>query len=135
MKVILFLLYVMVIGCDILNFFDFRSLMVSFLLTKRNLKGAKKIHRSQSAFDRLTFNYVKNYAIYTKEYNFLHRIYLVFLCTLPIQYAVLITVNLLSSKAAIIVLLVLVILKFLLAMFLRFQQNSDRVFKFDKRYK
>lgn len=135
MKVILCLLYVMVIGCDILNFFDFRSLMLSFLLSKRNLKGAKKIHRSQSAFDRLTFNYVKNYAIYTKEYNFLHRIYLVFLCTLPIQYAVLITVNLLSSKAAIIVLSVLIILKFLLAMFLRFLQNSDRIFKFDKRYK
>ena len=135
MKVILFLLYVMVIGCDILNFFDFRGLMLSFLLSKRNLKGAKKIHRSQSPFDRLTFNYVKNYAIYMKEYNFLHRIYLVFLCTLPIQYAVLITVNLLSNKAAVIVLLVLVILKFLLAMFLRFQQNSDRIFKFDKRYK
>ena len=108
MKVILFLLYVMVIGCDILNFFDFRSLMLSFLLSKRNLKGAKKIHRSQSAFDRLTFNYVKNHAIYTKEYNFLHSIYLVFLCTLPIQYAALIIVDLLSNKAAIIVLLVLV---------------------------
>ena len=135
MKVILFLLYVMVIGCDILIFFDFRSLMLSFLLSKRNLKGAKKIHRSQSAFDRLTFNYVNNHPIHTKEYSLFHGVYLVFLCMLPIQYAVLITVNLLSSKAAIIVLSVLIILKFLLAIFLRFLQNSDRIFKFDKRYK
>lgn len=135
MNVILGLLYFLTIVCDIVIFVDLRGLMLSFLLSKRNLKGAKKIHRSQSAFDRLTFNYVKNHTIHTKEYSLFHGVYLVFLCTLPIQYAVLITVNLLSSKAAIIVLSVLIILKFLLAIFLRFLQNSDRIFKFDKRYK
>jgi hypothetical protein len=43
------------------------------LLTKRNHKGAKKIHLAQTKRDRITLAYIKDHAIYEKQFK---KIYL-----------------------------------------------------------
>ncbi len=135
MKEIIPALYVLLILLDIIIFCDFRGLIFSFLLSKRNRKSAKKIHSSKSFFDRFTFNYVEEHAIYLKEYKFFHNFYLIFLITLLIQYAVLVIINVFSIKAVTILLVLFGLIKLVLGIYLRLQQNSYRIYRFDKRYK
>ena len=135
MKEIITVLYVLLVLSDITIFTDFRGLIFSFLLSKRNIKSAKKIHSSKSFFDRFTFNYVEEHAIYLKEYKFFHNFYLAFLITLLIQYAVLVITNVFSIKAVTILLVLFGLIKLVLGIYLRLQQNSYRIYRFDKRYK
>ena len=48
---------------DWVTFDKTRDLLFSFLLSKRNRKKAKEIHRAQSKKDRFTMSYIKEYAI------------------------------------------------------------------------
>ena len=134
MKKIITVLYVLLVLSDITIFTDFRGLIFSFLLSKRNIKSAKKIHSSKSFFDRFTLNYVKEHAIYPKAYKFFHNFYLAFLITFPIQYTALITTHIFSIKAVTILLVSFVIIKLVIGAYLRLQVNPGRIYKFDKRY-
>ena len=135
MNEIIPVLYILLVLLDIIIFVDFRGLIFSFLLSKRNRKSAKKIHSSKSFFDRFTFNYVEEHTIYLKEYKFFHNFYLVFLLTLPIQYAILVLTNVFSIKAVTSLLVLFGLIKLVLGIYLRLQQNSYRIYRFDKRYK
>ena len=135
MNEIIPVLYILLVLLDIIIFVDFRGLLFSFLLSKRNRKSAKKIHSSKSFFDRFTFNYVKEHAIYPKAYKFFHNFYLAFLITFPVQYTALITTHIFSIKAVTILLVSFVIIKLVIGAYLRLQMNSNRIYKFDKRYK
>ena len=88
MNEIILVLYILLVLLDIIIFVDFRGLLFSFLLSKRNRKSAKKIHSSKSFFDRFTFDYINEHTVYPKEYKFFYNLYLVFLITLPIQYQI-----------------------------------------------
>jgi hypothetical protein len=79
------LFYFILLLLDIILFTTFRDLMFSFLLSKRNKKGAKKIHQSQDPSNRFTFNYVKDHAIYKKEFNFFHKFYIANLFFTPVH--------------------------------------------------
>lgn len=140
MTEIILILYLLLIIVDVLLYETFRDLMFSFLLTKRNRKGALKIHNAQSAFDRFTFNYVKDHALQQKEFRFFHGFYIFNLYLMPIQYALLLIIPLvvliteLPLNIIIISVLVFLVIKFCFSIFLFFQHNSSRVFRFDKHY-
>ena len=135
MNEIILVLYILLVLLDIIIFVDFRGLLFSFLLSKRNRKSAKKIHSSKSFFDRFTFDYINEHTVYPKEYKFFYNLYLVFLITLPIQYAILVITNVFSIKAVTILLVLFGLIKLVLGIYLRLQQNSYRIYRFDKRYK
>ena len=116
-------------------FITFRDLMFSFLLSKRNKKGAKKIHQSQDRSNRFTFNYVAEHAIYKNEFNFFHKFYIANLYFTPVQYLLVIILNFISLKTTFIFQIIFCITKLICNFILWSQQNSSRVFKFDKRYK
>ncbi len=134
MKEIILIFYILLGLSDIMLFVDFRGLIFSFLLSKRNKKGAKEIHSSQSLFDRFTFNYIKEHTIYPKEYMFFHRFYFVFLIVLPIQYTALVITNIFSMKAVTVMLVLFILIKFACFIYLCLQRNSKRIYRFDKRY-
>ena len=67
---VLILSYISLIGLDLINLIDLRKLVYSFLLSKRNLRGADKIHKMQSKKDRLSLSYIKEYTIYPKSFRF-----------------------------------------------------------------
>ena len=128
-------LYFLVLLADLILFFTFRDLMFSFLLSKRNMKSAKKIHKSQTFLNRLTFNYVEKQAIYKKEYRFFHAFYIANLWFAPVQYILLATINFISLKATFILQIIIFAIKMIFNFILRSQQNGSRIFKFDKHYK
>ena len=61
---------VIIVLLDITICSHLRILVYSFLLSKRNIKGAKKIHKQQTRKDRFTLEYIKEHAIYQKEFRF-----------------------------------------------------------------
>ena len=127
--------YFLLLLSDVVLFTDFRKLMFSFLLSKRNEKGAKKIHQSQNRFNRFTFNYVKEHAVYKKEFHFFHKFYIANLYFTPVQYLAVIIFNFISLKITFILQIIFCVIKLICHFILRTQQNSNRIFRFDKRYK
>ena len=130
---ILFYLTLLLLDTDL--FITFRDLMFSFLLSKRNQKGAKKIHQSQDRSNRFTFDYVREHAVYKKEFHFFHNFYMAYLYFTPFQYLLMIILNFISLKATFIFQIIFCITKLICNFILWSQQNSNRIFKFDKRYK
>ena len=135
MTKLLIILYLMLLLLDIILFITFRDLMFSFLLSKRNKKGARKIHQSQDRLNRFTFNYVRERAVYKKEFHFFHKFYIANLYFTPFQYLLVIILNFISLKTTFIFQIIFCIIKTICNFILRSQQNSSRIFKFDKRYK
>ena len=126
--------YFLLLLSDVVLFTDFRKLMFSFLLSKRNEKGAKKIHQAQSRSDRFTFRYVKDYTPYQKEFRFFHGFYMVNLYFTPFQYLAVIVFNFISLKITFILQIIFFVIKLICNFILRSQQNANRIFRFDKRY-
>ena len=134
MTELILVFYFLLLLSDIVLFTDFRKLMFSFLLSKRNEKGAQKIHQSQNRSNRFTYNYVKDYTPYKKECRFFHGFYMVNLYFTPFQYLLVIVFNLLSLKITFVLQIIFCIIKLICNFILRTQQNSNRIFRFDKRY-
>ena len=131
---LIIILYLAVIGTDAINLSDLRSLVYSFLLSKRNLKGAKKIHLTQTKKDRFTLSYIKNHAIYPKEFNFFYKLRIAYISSLIPQYAAIIILNVFSAFGAAGFLLILFIVKLIFALVVIRSQFSGRISRFDKRY-
>ena len=128
---ILLLLLLFLLDCGNLVFL--RSLVYSFLLSKRNIKGAKKIHNEQSLKNRLFLSYIVEYAIYKKEFVFYHKCWVFNLISLVPQYSLLFVVLMISSFVSLLFTVVLVLLKLILFFFVM-SNFSNRISKFDKRY-
>ncbi len=119
---------------DFINLVDFRKLLYSFLLSKRNKRGAKKIHRKQTLKDRLTLSYINVYTDYNKEFKFFQKCYTVYSCSIIPQYLILIIANLLSLSYTFMLGGFFFITKVIIAIVLRSQFSSNRISKFDKRF-
>ena len=124
------------IALDLIFLSFLRRLVYSFLMSKRNIKGAKKIHLAQSRKARFTLSYIRNHTKYPKEFDFWHRFYIITLWIVIFQYAAIITLNvLLTSNVYYIVIVVLCAIKFIGVTLLRLQFDSGGyVSQFDKRY-
>lgn len=73
---------------EVFSFQQLTTIVYSFLLSKRNEKGAKKIHNQQTKKDRITLSYVKNYTIYPKQcYRFYKLILFYMAFLIPIKKA------------------------------------------------
>ena len=132
---LLIVLYVITGLADILNLIELRKLVYSFLLTKRNLKGAKKIHAAQTSKERFTLSYIRNYTVFTNKFSFCQKILMVYYYALIPVYALLITVNVFSLTAVLIMHIVFLTIKLTLAMYVASHFSSNRVSIFDKRFK
>ena len=131
--VVLYLnLFLMIIDCILIV--DLRKLVYSFLLSKRNIAGAKKIHKAQTKIKRILLSYIKEYAIYPKHFNFFYRMWVLVLISLIPQYIIGFTVYLVSYYASIILYGVFIMVKIILSVIVYINFNSDRVSRFDKRY-
>ena len=126
------LLYVLNIAIDCIILSELRELVYSFLLSKRNIKGAKKIHSLQSRRDRFTLSYIKNYAIFPKEFRFFQKCWIAEVASIIPQYIALVVVNFISSSTTVVVLFVLFVTKIALQIAL-YTQFSNKISKYDKR--
>ena len=86
-KIILQILYIMGLDCAILS--DLKEIVYGFLLSKRNTKGAKKIHMQQCKKDRFTLLYIKEYTEYPKQFRRFYKIRLLYITLLIPQYIIL----------------------------------------------
>ena len=120
--------------CDFVYITRLRELVYSFLLTKRNLKGAKKIHKAQTKKDRFTLSYIRNYAVYPKHFNFYYKFRAIYFFSLIPQYVLMIILICFFDLAAIICGLSLMILKFVLMSIIIVKNFSGQISKFDRRY-
>ena len=125
-------LYVVLLLSDFILILDLRKLVYSFLLSKRNIKGARKIHLLQSKISKITLAYIKDYAIYPREFRFFWRIWMIVLVTVIPQYVIAIICNIFSLRLAVILLIVFFIIKIALNILVAFQFKG-RISRFDKR--
>ena len=120
---------------DINLMIDLRGILFSFLLAKRNRKSANSMHKAQSFGDKLTFKYVGKHTAYVKDFKFYYRVHFLFLIIFPIMYILSAVFSVISLKIGTILLGAFSAIKLCLSIYLKFQQNSNRVFKYDKKYK
>ena len=121
---------------DSLLLIDLRKLVYSFLLSKRNIKSAKKIHNQQAFWHKVTLDYIREYAIYPKEFRFCQKALVIYMISILPQYvSFVIMLAILPKNTLIITMFVICIIKFVLLAFLYAQFNESRVSRFDRRYK
>lgn len=128
------LFYFMIVVIDIINLIDLRKLTYSFLLSKRNLKAAKKIHSAQTRTNKITLSYIRNYTAYPKEFNVFQKLWIVYILIIVPQYVSIVIVNFFSILLAKILLIIVGIVKFVFAIVIAAQFSSKRISRFDKRY-
>ena len=104
----------LVVICDWIHIERLHTLVYSFLLTKHNPHGAKKIHDQQSKKDRITLVYIEEYAVYKKQFRFFQRLRIFYFAILIPQYIVIIIFNFLSVNNTIFLCWILGFLKFVL---------------------
>jgi len=127
---------VMIVLLDIEICSDLRILVYSFLLSKRNIKGAKKIHKQQTRKDRFTLEYIKEHAIYQKEFRFFQKFRMIYLYSLLPIYAILVILYFVSKKVFLIGIGVFIIIKICIAFYVRTHSGSSPYITiYDKRYK
>lgn len=126
---------IVILLTDYLLIVFLRRLVYSFLLSKHNIKGAKKIHCSQSYKNKLTLNYIKAYVIYPKQFDFWHKVYLFFLVSTPLTYIVIALVGIFDIATSVNLIIIFYVIKTICFFIVRAQFNSGRISKFDKRYK
>ena len=126
-------IYFAVFLMDIINVISLRDLVYSFLLSKRNLKGAKKIHNAQTKMMRFTLKYIENYTIYPKEFRFFQKSWIIYLASILPQWAFAILIHLLNFFNPLIFVAVISSIKIVCAVIIRSQFKS-RISRFDKRY-
>lgn len=131
----LLVFYIIAIGIDICLMIDLRGILFSFMLSKRNRKSACTIHKSQNFKSRFSFSYVQNLTSFTKPFKIYYIIHLINWIFIPIQYLSTAIIAIFSFKISIILLSVFSAIKLILCIWLFFQRDSRKVFKYDKKYR
>ena len=134
-QMLLVLSVVMLVGLDALLCNDLKKLVYSFLLSKRNIKGAKKIHDQQTKKDRFTLKYIEQHAIYPKEFRFFQSFRMIYLYSLLPVYAILGTLFLISQNVFLISIGVIIAIKLCIAVYISFHFWTQSITVYDKRYK
>ena len=117
------------------NTTSLRRLVYSFLLSKRNVKGAQKIHNSQPRKDKLTLSYIGKYAIYKREFTFYHRLWIINLVSMLPQYLLIVIILIISPSVALCLIGGFVFVKIIMMFIIRSQfPRTPQISKFDKRY-
>ena len=119
---------------DITNLVSLWNLLYSFLLSNKNLKSAKKIHRSQPLLQRITLSYVKTNTLYPNYFRKYYRFYLFYLFWIVPQYILVAIISALSKSIFFSTLLFLLFVKFIFCWIIR-SNYSTGISRFDKRYK
>ena len=134
-QMLMVLSVVMIVMLDVLLCNDLKNLVYSFLLSKRNIKGAKKIHDQQTKKDRFTLKYIEQYAIYPKEFRFFQSFRMIYLYSLLPVYAILGTLFLISQNVFLISIGVIIAIKLCIFAYIHFYFRPYPISVYDKRYK
>ena len=126
---------ILIMLTDYLLIVFLRRLVYSFLLSKRNIKGAKKIHCSQSYKNKLTLNYIKAYVIYPKQFDFWHKVYLFFLVSTPLLYIVIALVGIFDIATSVNLIIVFYVIKTICFFIVRSRFVTQDITIYDKRCK
>ena len=132
---LLWLSYILLLLSDWLLISYLKSLVYSFLLSKRNKKGAAKIHKAQNAKSKFTLAYIEKHTIYPEQFQFWFRFRLITIFSIIPQYAIVIMVNIISSTFVLYLIGFLLIIKSIALYVVRSQFDSERIGRFDKSYR
>ena len=125
--------YFVLLMLDVLNIKALKRLLLDFLIGTRNRKSAMRIHLSQPPEQRKTMAYIKPLLKdNAKAFVAFHRLYLVVRYTIIPQYAILIILNILWFKESVYPLGVCILVKIVLATFLRLQVDGVMRSKYRK---
>lgn len=129
-------IFVELVLFDILLTVRIRSLVYSFLLSKRNLKGAKKIHKNQSFISKITLSYIKDHAIYPKDFSLWHTVWMIHIISILPQYLSLLLIHVFFADYLIASLAVIGIIKLVLMFVVRaqFSFSMPSISIYDRRY-
>lgn len=128
-----FLALIVILITDYFLIVFLRRLVYSFLLSKHNIKGAKKIHCAQSHKNKLTLNYIKVHAIYPKQFDFWHKVYLFFLVSTPLPYIVIVLVGIFNIAASVNLIIVFDVIKTICLFIVRSRFVTQYITIYDKR--
>ena len=129
--------FIVTVLSDISLTTQIRRLVYSFLLTKRNLKGAKKIHEKQSFVSKITLSYIKDHAIYPKDFCLWHTVWMIHIISILPQYLGLLLINVFFDDclaAASLVVIGIFKFVFMIVVSSQFPSSAD-ISRYDRRCK
>ena len=111
-----------------------RSLLLDFLIGRRNLKSAKRIHAEQPFIQRVSMGYIKGMLKnYVRDFVAYRTLYLIILYTLIPQYVAVIVCNICLGYKSFYVVVAFAAIKLIIEIFLRFQVDAQRMSKYRKK--
>lgn len=111
-----------------------RSLLLDFLIGRRNLKSAKRIHEEQPFIQRVSMGYIKGMLKENiRDFVTYRTLYLIILYTLIPQYIAIIVCNICLGYKSFYVIGVFAAIKLSIDIFLRFQVDAQRMSKYRKK--
>ena len=130
-------IFVALILFDIILTNKMRALVYSFLLSKHNLNGARKIHSKQSFLSKITLSYIKDYSIFPKDFSLWHTVWMIHIISILPQYLILLLIHVFFADYLIASLAVIGIIKLVLLFVVRsqFSITMPSVSRYDRRDK
>ena len=136
MKLWVYIIYFDLVLCliDWMVIGALRNLLFDFLIGRRNLKSAKRIHEEQPFVQRVSMGYIKGLLKeYIRDFVAYRTLYLIILYTLIPQYIVVIVCNICLGYKSFYVLGAFAAIKLIIVIFLRFQVDAQRMSKYRKK--
>ena len=131
---LMFLAYLLLILIDWLVIYALRCLLLDFLIGRRNLKSAKRIHAEQPFIQRVSMGYIKGMLKnYIHDFVAYRTLYLIILYTLIPQYIAIIVCNICLGYKSLYVIGVFAAIKLFIDIFLRFQVDGLMMSKYRKK--
>lgn len=126
-------LYLCLVLVDFAFLLDLRKLVYSFLLSKHNIKGAKKIHKLQKSIDRISLSYIEEHTKYPRQFRVFQKMWIVNLNVLLPQYMIIIAIHVWFNNGVVFALIAFLTVKFVMCAIVA-SQFSHRISIYDKRY-
>ena len=130
-------IFVALVLFDIILTNKMRALVYSFLLSKHNLKSARKIHSKKSFLSKITLSYIKDYSIFPKDFSLWHTVWMIHIISILPQYLSLLLIHVFFADYLIVSLAVIGIIKLILLFVVRsqFSITMPSVSRYDRRDK
>ena len=136
MNPIMFIICLDIILCliDGIVIYTLRRLLFDFLIGRRNLKSARRIHNEQPFMQRVTLGYIKGMLKnYVRDFVSYRTLYLIILYTLIPQYIAVIVCNICLGYKSFYVVVAFAAIKLIIEIFLRFQVDAQWMSKYRKK--
>ena len=126
--------FILSVFIDIISLIRLRDLVYSFLLSKLKEQFAWKIHKEQDFKSKFTLSYIENYTLFPKEFKFYQKCLVIYYCAFIPKNLFLLMIVLFADFYGVVFSTLVFAVRVIVAFAIE-SNFSNRISRFDKRYK